>query len=225
MSQIPFTVYDFFGYLAAGFLLSATVDFVTGEHWFLQDSLATPYILFWVIVAYIVGHINANLASWVLERKVVGGVLGKPERILLGESTAGPVRKSVFPGYFTPLHKDTCDRILSNAAARGVTARGEALFHHARQVVKRDEETWSRLDMFLAQYGFCRNISFALFVAALILAAASVHSGGKHMGLVGFALAGAIGMLYRYLKFYRHYSAEMFTTYAELRNNGQERQD
>jgi len=30
------------------------------------------------------------------------------------------------------------------------------------------------------------------------------------------AFVAAIGMFYRYLKFFRHYTVEVFTTYAEL---------
>jgi hypothetical protein len=30
------------------------------------------------------------------------------------------------------------------------------------------------------------------------------------------AFVGAIGMFYRYLKFFRQYSLELYTTYAEL---------
>jgi hypothetical protein len=38
MNKIPFSVYDFFGYLAPGFLILAAADFARGGGWLFRDN-------------------------------------------------------------------------------------------------------------------------------------------------------------------------------------------
>jgi hypothetical protein len=78
------------------------------------------------------------------------------------------------------------------------------------------------LSSFLNLYGFSRNISFSLFLSALILGLGVATSGsrpggvGEYAGWAALAAAVAgIGMFYRYLKFYREYTVEVFRSCAE----------
>ncbi len=215
MPKIPFSVYDFFGYLASGFLICVTLDYAVGDHWILRETLPVSYATFWIVVSYIVGHICATPSSWLYERLLVGRVLGRPNTVLFtkpDESVGrwGKVLRRVFPGYFTPLPGKLQERIKSRATVEGQTLQGETLFHHVRSKVKGHEVTWGNVQTFLHLYGFCRNISFALFVATGILLVA------LHWRLSLITLLGTVGMLYRYLKFHRQYSYEMFTTYPDL---------
>ena len=66
MNRIPFSVYDFFGYLASGFLLIVAVDYVIGEQWVLREDLSVVLGLFWIVVAYIIGQIIAGIAATAL---------------------------------------------------------------------------------------------------------------------------------------------------------------
>ena len=52
--KIPFSVYDFFGYLAVGFLVLVSLDYSSGGGWLLKDTIAPIYVLLWVVIAYIV---------------------------------------------------------------------------------------------------------------------------------------------------------------------------
>ncbi|MGO9607062.1 MAG: hypothetical protein ACLQAT_27340 [Candidatus Binataceae bacterium] len=63
----------------------------------------------------------------------------------------------------------------------------------------------------------------ASLLAAIILFAGALwswHSGqdnsAPRLYWAGRAMVVAVGMLYRYLKFFRHYTVEVFVTYAEL---------
>jgi len=86
--------------------------------------------------------------------------------------------------------------------------------------------TKERLASFLILYGFCRNISMALLLTAVVLLVATVYHLDFHS--VSFttasaacfwwfvaAVASAVGMFYRYLKFFKHYTEEVFRAYAE----------
>ena len=115
--KIPFSVYDFFGYLASGFLLLAAVDFAFEGGWLLRQDLGAVFGLLWTAVAYIAGHINANIAGYVLERRFVRDILGSPEERLFGK---GNVTRwsGLFPGYFEALPDATQQRVLDQAGER-----------------------------------------------------------------------------------------------------------
>ena len=73
MKDIPFEVYDFFGYLAPGFLILVALDLTffssCGEkHFLLRKDLGVVFGILWVGVAYVLGHILAGPSAWVLER-------------------------------------------------------------------------------------------------------------------------------------------------------------
>lgn len=219
MQKIPFSVYDLFGYLSCGFLLCVTYDFTFGGQVLLVENLPTTYAIFWIVTAYIIGHINANLSSWIIERNLVGRFLGKPERILLNGSANIKYWKLLFPGYYTRINEEICSRIHCKAEKVGVEGKPEILFHHVRSHAKQDPTTWLRVEVFLERYGFCRNISFALFLSSLILISSGILKNScTHSKYSFFAIAGSVGMLYRYLKFYRQYSFEMFTAYPDIQS-------
>jgi len=43
--KVPFSVYDFFGYLASGYLVLASVDIAFSKGWVLVDSMPVPRAL------------------------------------------------------------------------------------------------------------------------------------------------------------------------------------
>jgi hypothetical protein len=63
----------------------------------------------------------------------------------------------------------------------------------------------------------------ASLLAAVVLVAGALWSwhrgrddGAPRLYWASIAIVVAVGMLYRYLKFFRHYTVEVFITYAEL---------
>ncbi len=86
--------------------------------------------------------------------------------------------------------------------------------------VRSDALTYTRLSTFLNLYGFCRNVSLASLVAAVALAAGSL-AGTAYTGTLiapGWWALGAfviaLGLFYRYLKFYRLYACEVLAAYG-----------
>src|SRR5215204_4495629 len=165
MSQLPFSVYDFFGYLAAGFIVLAATDYAFDLHWLLENDLTLPIGIVWIVVAYILGHIIANIAGHVLQRWIVRSRLSSSEEVLFWEHEPRGIRK-LFPGYHERLPAETRNRILDKAKqlAPEIETPGRGLFYHAFERVKHDEATRERLSSFLNQYGFSRNASLALFL-------------------------------------------------------------
>lgn len=218
MNQLPFSVYDFFGYLSAGFLLMAAIaaGFVGQQPFEAEPNLIAVLLL--VVVAYATGHVLANLAGFFLEALLLDELIGRPTERLFAEESGRLAR--IFPGYFRPLPPETRCRVLEKAAAAGITERGQALFYHCHALVKKEVVPNERLSTFINLYGFCRNCCLALLIAVPVLAV-GIALGTAETGAIppGWWLAaagvGVVGLFYRYLKFFRLYAVEVFVSYAE----------
>jgi hypothetical protein len=179
--------------------------------------------LFWLVVAYVTGHIVANISSFFLERLLVQRLLGRPHQVLFEAPTPRKWTR-LFPDYYEPLPQETRERVLKKADERaGITQPGPGLFFHCFAFVRGDEDARGRLDSFLSLYGFSRNVATAAAIAVLVLAAGLISMDSVEVALRSFefrwavaAVIAAVGLLYRYLKFFRLYSVEVFVRYAEL---------
>jgi hypothetical protein len=81
-------------------------------------------------------------------------------------------------------------------------------------VKERCPNAYSRLNTFVAHYGFARNMALAALGLGAILGVLAVARGDLRLG--GLALAavvGALALVYRFLKFYRHTAAEVFLSF------------
>jgi hypothetical protein len=218
VNRIPFSVYDFFGYLAAGVLVLAAIDYAFDGGWVLNKDLGIVFSVFWIGVAYIIGHIVANVSGYLLETKLVRRVLVSPEETLFqAKKTTGWAR--IFPNFYEPFPVELQERILKKAKGEASIDRpGRALFLHCHSIVKRDEATQARLNAFLNLYGFSRNISTAAALAFIVLLADVLVGTVKDSEWIWLlaAMIAAVGMLYRYLKFFKHYTMEVLVTYPEL---------
>lgn len=216
MEKLPFTSFDFWGYLAAGFLLLCAVDAAVAfgamgrKEWtFVEGILA-------ISVAYVVGHVIASISSFVLERVLVGKLLGWPNANLFGRSPAPTWLKRLLGFYYGALPAETQKAVLDKAALSGVPAPGEALFWLAFAKARSSDRTMGRLNDFLNQYSFCRNVAMVAFIDAAILYWSYLQPQGpeSHIWWARLALFIGVVLLLRYLKFLRHYSLELLTAFA-----------
>lgn len=222
--KLPFSTYDFFGTLAAGFVALAAVDFAFNGGWLLKSELTPVLGIVWVVFAYTIGHIIAHISSVFLEHRVLRRGLGSPEIHMFAAKQPGGLWPRLFPGNFHPLPEDTQQRIRARASDERVACPGRGFFFHCHAIVKRDPATRERLGAFLNMYGFCRNMCMAGLLAIPILIAGSVREldftcwwSSVHKPQLWAALGAlgaSVGMFYRYLKFFRHYTLEVFTTYV-----------
>jgi hypothetical protein len=228
-SFFRFSDYEVFAYLAAGVATIAAWDFVFGTRWIIGADWTAASGVTVVFAAYVVGQIVAWPAAWILERVVVRRTLGAPSRALFGELPPGRfqnIKVRLFPDYFTPLDRHVATGVRRHAARAGqADSSGEGLFWTAFARSKRDADTYARMNQFLKLYGFCRNVAFVGFAAAAAIEgealwrvpAAGFNSDiDHHLLWAGVTLAAGIAMFYRYLKFHRLYSVEVFVGYADL---------
>lgn len=171
-----------------------------------------------LLVVYVAGQMVATPAKAFLEDLVVARLLRRPNINLL-EKKRPCLRGLIFPGYYQPLPEQAQRRVLARAESEGIKGIGEDLFLHVRYSpqVLGNAKLIDRMNGFLNQYGFHRNLSFtALLLGIALLLKFKVSSGvnpelAKH-GAV--SLAAGVLLFYRYLKFFRQYSYEMFNTYG-----------
>lgn len=217
MEKIPFSVYDFFAYLSSGTVWLVTADYVLGTDLLNRDKISPALGVVLIILAYVCGQIVSHFSSFILEHVAVGRLLKRPNAILVGEHPRWRILKWAFPNYFRPLPRQTQERIREQAYSRGVKDTGEDLFLHAYPIVTSNRPLQARLDDFRNQYGFARNMSFAFLTSTIAILIA--HCLGYHPVSFRWALLGAlagVALFYRYLKFFRQYSYELFVRYAEL---------
>jgi hypothetical protein len=215
MKDLPFSVYDFFAYLASGFVV-----LVIGAHAFdinalPQKDASSVLLLAWVIAAYITGHVVAHLSAAVIENGFVRQRLGSDATFF---ASALGWRRRLFRAYLEPLPSRVIERVL----ARANMCPDPSLFFHCWAVAKRDPVAFSRMNTFLNLYGFARNIAMACALGVLALAIGALRvflAGGspatdKQWLILPVTATGLI-MFYRYLKFLRLYAIELYVTYAE----------
>lgn len=216
MKDLPFSIYDFFAYLSSGFVVLVVVDLSLGEHWVLRDDQSLILSVGFILAAYIVGHTIAQLSSTLIEKMLVGKVIGKPHSKLLNPS--GPISKFFFPGYSTPLPEKTIQRIKTKNSELGFEGSGEELFLHVFGTLKAVPTLKERLSTFLNLYGFARNVSLALFISGIIILIANISADSSlissEWSWLLFFLSGV--MFYRYLKFFKQYTFELLVTYSEF---------
>lgn len=217
--KVPFTTYDFWAYLSAGFLLLFAVDRVVGMGLLTRDNWTVVQGLVALSAAYAVGQLVASLSSWLFERLLVGKFLGPPRQTLFNHAKCPKWVQKCFPTYFQPLPQETRKAVLERSGKVGVTSPGEALFWLAFSNARDTPAVAGRLDNFLNLYGFARNVALVSFIDAAILYWAYLQPTGQSEDLVyaRIALIVGIGMLLRYLKFFRLYANEVFVFYAHTK--------
>lgn len=217
--KIPFSVYDFFAYLASGFMVLAALDFGVGTGHLLSSDVTVTSSALLLVSAYVLGQLVAQVSALTLEAGLVGRILGRPSQNLFNANRSG--FRFLFPGYFRAFPAETCARIKAAADARSFRGEGEALFLHAYGIVTTVHAAQERLDSFRNLYGFARNMTVALGLGVVIVAYGSITLGRSvptWIPIIGGV--ASIGMLYRYLKFFRQYSYQLFVVYAEGQEGG-----
>ncbi len=219
--NIPFSPYDFFGYLASGFLILFAMEFILGYPLILGHSFTAVESVALLMAAYVAGQIVAMPSKAILEDLIVGRILSRPNVNLVREKRPF-IRGLIFPGFYASLPSGTRGKLLEKVRNEGGNATGEDLFLHIRfsPLVLQDAKLMERLNSFLNLYGFNRNLCFAAIVVGASMFLVGQYSRPARPELIRYGLtigfAGVV-LFYRYLKFFRQYSYELFNTYARTK--------
>lgn len=222
--SVPFSFFDFFGYLSAGFviLVSYAYSFPPAQESATTYWLGAPkgvHGLIWFLIAvtaaYVLGHLVAASGGLVLQRGS-DRLVGRPAELLLRD------RKEhldlwqrvleAFSEYYTPL--DPAVRaVISDRFAVDPSTEGweRTVFSLIEARTRADDKVFGFCDRCAALYAFCRNVAVALVVAAVIL---GWGRGDHKQALCVGALLAAVFLGVRFLKFYRLYTMLVYTSYV-----------
>jgi hypothetical protein len=227
LPTIPFTAYDFFAYLSAGFVVIGA-----GALAFRGTAVVDAEIGFvegvgWIVVAYVLGHVISAVSAPLLERRFAEDRLGERQELLLpeekpeskdSEKPEETLAQRLFRAYFSPLPQEIRTLVLNRAKGEAkITTVGKALFLYCDAKERQNPQAAPVLAIYLNIYGFARNACFASVIGALLLGYGvwkyEADRDVKAWLAVG-TIVGAVGLLYRYLKFFRLYAREVFLFYA-----------
>ncbi len=214
----PFTDYDFWAYISSGFVFLFALDHVLETGWMIRNDWTVVEGLFATACAYAVGHMLAGFASALLERRIVAKWLGKPSATLLGAEKGPRWFRRLYPSFYEPLPDKTRKLVFDKARQHGIDMPGEAMFWAAFDACRGNKTAMDRMSGFINQYGMCRNLALTALICAvmLVVTAWNFHRPDDYWWAAA-AVALGIGMFLRYLKFYRHYSVEVYTCYAHAK--------
>lgn len=218
-TYFPFTDYDFYAYLTSGAFFLSVLDFVFNNAALLTRSDWTfVQIVMAVALAYVAGHITATFAQLVIETFIVSKVISKPITLQLGHKKPNLFERligALVGRYYEPLEgamqakiKENARLVLSVTDDQSVNAEDvfQAGFCKSFSV----EGARPRIDSFLNQYGFCRNISFVALVTAIIVGLKAYWAETPHEWLIlAICLVVFFGMFIRFVKFYASFQAEV----------------
>ena len=197
MDRIPFANYDFFAHLSSGLVVVVGMERVFGFPEILGRDMTLVQGALLLLTVYVAGQLVATPAKALLEDLLIGRILGRPAESLLQKRRG--LCSILFSGYFRPLPPAIQKRVLERAASEGVTEAGEPLFLHIRfhRSIRADDRLMSKLNDFLSQYGFSRNLAFASLVVGASLLVKWRMSGDSEAARYGIVVSlASILLLY-----------------------------
>ena len=232
--SVPFTLFDYFSYLIAGFVLLLSADYsLCGLSHVTAFEVKTGWIWLavFLIIAYVLGHAIAGVASPLLQRGVVDRWPGRPcEHLLTSAPESAPAKsRRAWREYHTPLAKPVQDAV-RKAAQKAIGADEPpldtgAIFNISDACVRKDADSYAFIERCASLFSFCRNLSVALLASAILFAwggyfhtvAQNQDKSGPLVAgwlLITVAFVGSVALFFRYLKFYRLHAATVFYSFA-----------
>ena len=228
------TDYELFAYVASGFWALAIFDLLIGRQFIFGQGWTVSEAALMFIASYILGQILASPAQAIIERILVHKILLPPSITLLDEDarlgSRRLLRRALLRDYYRPLDAGIREKLWCRSKEElKRKPNGDSLFWQAYSITKNDANVAARLGTFLRLYGFCRNMTFInlcgfiSFLISIIIRCVNSDAFAlvDHPLMAGASLVLTLGMLIRFLKFYRLYSVEIFVAYS-TDNAGQE---
>ncbi|KPL00231.1 MAG: hypothetical protein AMJ91_05060 [candidate division Zixibacteria bacterium SM23_73_3] len=238
---IPFTLYDFFGYLLPGITFGALIIFsfdireavhlVTNKILGEADISHYPFLfkdfilllhespwfisLFGLLVAYLLGHVLAALSSYFVERLLVQSWLKYPTENMFGLSG----KKKVF--FFRNFRRSHSPNFIAQFKSQFEThfkiplsSPNDIFWITWSFVAHNCPIAFARSSHFLNLYAFSRNLSMTFLMAALLLFVFELFSClTVHWLLILLYCLIAVILYWNYLKLLRRLNDEVYRSF------------
>lgn len=212
--KIPFSFFDFFGYLFPGFIFATAIiwllipnDPVTKIIDFFNSIKDFKYIFSFVIfiVIYGFGHVVSSFASYLFEGILIAKWLGYPSDNLFKNKSKNTWLFSSYGQNYSEQFRVAFNKTFTeNFGEFGNYDKFMICFNLVKE---KCPATTGRLAVFISLYDFSRNSAMALIPLALV----SIFQGYYLYGVIIFGMACLF--ISRYLKFFRIYGDEVFRSF------------
>ena len=220
LTKSPFNIYDLFSYLSNGFILLVAIYYLwfrasnAFENIVSQFTLSIVIVMI-IIISYIIGHIISLFSSLFYEKIIIRKLLGYPsDNFFSKKHIRLKIARKVFGLYD---YKKTYGSETQNKIEKKfkkafnlifeVSDNFNLCFHYVKE---KSTITYNRLLTFISIYGFCRNLSFNLFLISIFLFIS------KHFIIGSVLIVASYLFFLRYLKFFRQYGDEVYKTFLVL---------
>ena len=241
---IVFSDYDIIAYLMVGLAMFMALDLVFGFGFLYRTNWNTGSVTGILLLAYLSGHLISIPGKWVFEDWAVHSCLKQPLVHLLPASAApdksepswisSVICKTTISWVpWTDYDTEATQDVQKLITAKQKMLDDKSLFHQAFITAKRDANTYERMLIFQRLYLLFRNMAF-LALSALVAVLIKrimiglgywqndqhlIHYGVKAWMLSFWTqlpvfLVLTVGLLDRFLFFYRLYSLEVLSAYA-----------
>jgi ABC-type transport system involved in cytochrome bd biosynthesis fused ATPase/permease subunit len=236
--KIPFTLYDFFGYLIPGLTFLSIILFSSdipnaielivqklttansiSPHYFVLNDILnifkqSPFFVTSLILltSYICGHIIAVLASLFFERLIVERLLNYPTNNLFYSQKLK--HKYIFPKYRRAYSKEFIDKftqIFSDKYGLSTQDANDTFWISFEYIANHCPNAFARSIHFLNLYGFSRNLSMSFLLSCLIILLLScVYNFPINLLLIILYIIISFALFWNYLKLLRRLNDEVF---------------
>lgn len=222
--KISFNRYDYFGLILPGVLLLISVLFIIPQEIYigLGNSLESYKDLKFAFIfligvtliffSYLIGIFISSIGSWLIEGYIIKKKLKYPSYNLFNDKDSKwfkSYEKSYSSTFIEQFNK------IYNEYYNGISFQGDDKFMTCFTYVKEKcPITYSRLNIFLSIYGLYRNLTVCFIMIFLIFTIYFIFTLNLFILIIMLFSSGYfIICFYRFLKFFRIYSDEIFRTF------------
>jgi hypothetical protein len=208
--KAPFSIYDFFAYLAPGFLLLVSIDFIFFGLKYsagFQEHVVVAAIAL-MTAAYVTGHVidTASYMAFEFFNKELS-----PRATIFNRSQLPWLINIAYHPQFS---ESFWALIKSRTHAEGAADDASSSFDCAFSAVFADEKAAKALSTYETLYGFARNVAFTSFVIAVM--ALFAPPGVPRWQLFSIACFVGLVLTLRYLRFYHDHTRNLYLLYWRL---------
>lgn len=218
--KIPFSFFDFFGYLFPGFIFTISIiwllipndpmtkiiNFFNLTKDFMYLSLFATFI-----IIYGIGHIVSSFGSYLFEGMLIGKWLGYPSKNLFKDESKNIWLFSSYVRNYSEQFRVAFNDIFEEKF--GVFGDYDKFMICFSLIKEKCPATAGRLAVFISLYDFSRNSAMALTILAIV----SIFQG--YYGLSVIILVVAYLFVLRYLKFFKIFGDEVFRSFYVYSKN------
>lgn len=219
----PFTLFDFFSYVACGLTVLCAADYAyPGSNYLMKEKWSAFQGALGLSLAYVCGQLLAIPSSILLEHMIARKLLRPPAVVLLSNRSLKKekILNFLIGRHYASLPESIRDLVFRNASeatrqtVEMLKENLEAVFVPALLYSRQNERISERIELFRIQYVFARNMCAASIISTFFLSYAYLNNEPQAGAWLVIAILAIFGLFLRFFKFYCCCAADTLRSYA-----------